>query len=297
MSTDRDMTRIVRSWLEEGATALPDRVLDAVLDQVPATPQRSAWWPARRSNELNSIAKVLIAAAAVVAIAVVGLNFLPRDRGVSGPAPTPSPTPSPIPTASPIALTASDVDRALGAGTYTFDDLFTVPFRITFGPGGWTQYGQRPGEVDFGIDKSDAPEPYIAVEVVEGVYRDPCRSETGIVGSPDMTVDEIVAAFSTMTGFEMGPVSDTEIGGLPAKRFDLTNAIDTTAEACAGGAMLPLVRNADGNGAPTNGNLSQTMWVVDVDGTNLLFWGENLITSPDPAVETVESALETVQFE
>ena len=39
------------------------------------------------------------------------------------------------------------------------------------------------------------------------------------------------------------------------------------------------------------------MWVVDVDGTNLLFWGENLITSPDPAVETVESALETVQFE
>ena len=37
MSTDRDVTRIVRSWLEEGVTALPDRVLDAVLDQVPAT--------------------------------------------------------------------------------------------------------------------------------------------------------------------------------------------------------------------------------------------------------------------
>ena len=42
MSTDRDTTRIVRSWLEEGATALPDRVLDAVLDQVPATSQRRA---------------------------------------------------------------------------------------------------------------------------------------------------------------------------------------------------------------------------------------------------------------
>ena len=38
MSTDRDVTRIVRSWLEEGVTALPDRVLDAVLDQLPATP-------------------------------------------------------------------------------------------------------------------------------------------------------------------------------------------------------------------------------------------------------------------
>jgi hypothetical protein len=38
MSSDRDVTRTVRSWLEDGATALPDRVLDAVLDQIPATP-------------------------------------------------------------------------------------------------------------------------------------------------------------------------------------------------------------------------------------------------------------------
>ena len=35
-----DATRIVRSWLDEGVTQLPDRVLDAVLDEVPATPQR-----------------------------------------------------------------------------------------------------------------------------------------------------------------------------------------------------------------------------------------------------------------
>ena len=51
MSTERDVTRIVRSWLEEGATALPDRVLDAVLDQVPATSQRRPLWPARRFRE------------------------------------------------------------------------------------------------------------------------------------------------------------------------------------------------------------------------------------------------------
>ena len=54
MSTDRDVTRIVRSWLEDGATALPDRVLDTVLDQLPATPQRRAWWPARRLREMNT---------------------------------------------------------------------------------------------------------------------------------------------------------------------------------------------------------------------------------------------------
>ena len=82
MSTDRDTTRIVRSWLEEGATALPDRVLDAVLDQLPATSQRRAWWPAWRFREMNNALKLAIAAAAVVVVAVVGFSLVP-DRAAS----------------------------------------------------------------------------------------------------------------------------------------------------------------------------------------------------------------------
>ncbi len=84
MSTDREITRIVRSWLEEGATALPDRVLDAVLDQVPATPQRRPWWPARRYADMNNMLKVALSAAAVVAVAVVGISLLARIGGPGG---------------------------------------------------------------------------------------------------------------------------------------------------------------------------------------------------------------------
>ena len=40
MTTDRETTRIVRSWLQLGVDRLPERVLDAVLDVLPATPQR-----------------------------------------------------------------------------------------------------------------------------------------------------------------------------------------------------------------------------------------------------------------
>jgi hypothetical protein len=100
MSTDRDTTRIVRSWLEEGATALPDRVLDAVLDRVPATPQRRSWWPSRRIAHMNPV-RIAIAAAAVVVVAIVGYNLLPRSGGNVGgqPTPVPSPTPTPGPTA------------------------------------------------------------------------------------------------------------------------------------------------------------------------------------------------------
>ena len=77
MSTDCDTTRIVRSWLEVGATALPDRVLDQVLDQLPTTSQRRAWWPARRFQEMSSAWKFAIAAAAIANV--------PATRQLRGP--------------------------------------------------------------------------------------------------------------------------------------------------------------------------------------------------------------------
>ena len=42
MSTDRDVTRIVRSWLHEDAHEDADRILNLVLDQIDTTPQRLA---------------------------------------------------------------------------------------------------------------------------------------------------------------------------------------------------------------------------------------------------------------
>ena len=128
MSTDRDVTRIVRSWLEEGATALPDRVLDAVLDQVPATSQRRSWWPARRLNEMNNALKIAIVAAAVVVIAVVGFNLVPRQGGIGGPGPsptasprrqTPTQTPTPTPSPLPSGVLTEFPEGPLPAGTYT----------------------------------------------------------------------------------------------------------------------------------------------------------------------------------
>lgn len=87
MSTDRDVTRTVRSWLEDGATTLPDRVLDDVLDQLPATPQRRAWWPARRLPDVNNTAKLAMAAAAVLVVAFLGIRFLLPGQNVGDPGP------------------------------------------------------------------------------------------------------------------------------------------------------------------------------------------------------------------
>ena len=96
MSTDRDIDRIVRSWMDEGVTQLPDRVLDLVLDQVPSTPQRRPWWPARRFQTLNTYARFGLVAAALVLAAAVGIGIYGNSVG-HGPESTPTPNPTPIP--------------------------------------------------------------------------------------------------------------------------------------------------------------------------------------------------------
>jgi hypothetical protein len=127
MSTDRDTTRIVRSWLEEGVTALPDRVLDAVLDQVPATSQRRSWWPARRFRDMNVSVRLALATAAVVVVAFAGYQFLVPSQQVGGP-PTSPPSDAPSATASP---PASPVPTLPAGGNPVFPGTYTPAFQPT----------------------------------------------------------------------------------------------------------------------------------------------------------------------
>ena len=59
----------------EGSTPLPEDVRDAIRAELPLTRQRPAWWPARRFPEMNNMAKLGLAAAAVVVAALLGFNY------------------------------------------------------------------------------------------------------------------------------------------------------------------------------------------------------------------------------
>ena len=174
----RRWTRIVRSWLEQGVTTLPDRVLDAVLDQLPATPQRRPAWPARRIADMNPIAKFAIATAAVVAIAIVGLNLF-GGQGTSefgGVPPTPnastSPPVAPAGSPAPIAPTSEHIDP--GRYRWTSPDG-EVTFVL---PDGWTG-------TDWGIVKNQETPTHLELahympgspDQVTHVYADACKSE------------------------------------------------------------------------------------------------------------------------
>ena len=89
MSTDRDVTRIVRSWLHEDAHEDADRILNLVLDEIDTTPQRRAGWLARRFPPMNNNLVRVALVAAVILVAIVGITLLPR-AGVGGPDASPS---------------------------------------------------------------------------------------------------------------------------------------------------------------------------------------------------------------
>jgi hypothetical protein len=142
MSTDRETTRIVRSWLEDGVTQLPDTILDAVLDELPTTSQRRAtWWPARRLSTMNTTLKFGLAAAVVAVAALIGINYL-ASPSVGGPGPsdataTSDPTASPEPSASPPA-TDEPTESPAAAPPLTQSFTSTMHGISASYPEGWT---------------------------------------------------------------------------------------------------------------------------------------------------------------
>ena len=86
MSTDRETTRIVRTWLRADENDSADRILGVVFDRLDTTPQRRATsWPARRLPDMNNTAKLALGAAAVVVVALIGFTMLGGADYLGGP--------------------------------------------------------------------------------------------------------------------------------------------------------------------------------------------------------------------
>ena len=220
MSTENDVARSLRSWLRETRHEDADRVLDLVFDQIPATPQRSASWLARRFPIMNNnVARVALVAAVVVVAVIIGASLLPR------PSVGPSPTVEASASAAPLLNTVPT--GPLSAGTYQIDAVFPVHLTFTLPYG----YGHGTGESDgVGIQYNAAgPQHGIEFQIAANVYPDPCHSAAGPADPPiGPSVTDLVTAMTTMVGFQAGPITDVTIGGYPAKAFDLTNAIDAS---------------------------------------------------------------------
>ncbi|HEX7171444.1 MAG TPA: hypothetical protein VF365_02430 [Candidatus Limnocylindria bacterium] len=289
MSTDRDTTRIVRSWLTTDENESADRILGTVLDRLDTTPQRRAtWWLARRFSDMHTFAKVAIAAAAVVALLLVGIVLLPGSRPSVGEPdasasasalPSVPPTPS-EPSPTPDAAFPPTGELAIGTHRVTLSGVRVI-FDLT--TDGWVSNGS------FGIDKGrpEAPESagfiFWSLSAPDTVFADPC---TGVPLSPapEPSIAALAAAVASLPGTELviGPTEVT-VGGYPAQHVAIMVPDDIGCEP----NEFYLWEDTDNPGqaryATDKGSTIHT-WIIDVDGRLVWIDGETYAAS-DPAAE------------
>lgn len=275
MKTERETTRIVRSWLEIGADRLPDRVLDSVLGQLPAYKQRRApWWPpARRYAPMNVYAKAAIAAAAVLVVLIAGYNLLPGRGDTGGPPPSPS--------ASALVLPLGE--ERLAAGTYTLGAGF--PVGITFDvPENWTSSSGSVFERSVGDNV--APGVGVGFMIVDNVVADACGPADQLLDPPvGPSVDDLVSAISNLTPLVATAPENVTVDGFSGKQLTVTAPEDVEA-----GCDLQTWANQYRTNGVGAGEVNE-LRILDVDGVRILIAG---VYFPATVTEEGRSALEQV---
>ena len=294
MSTDRDVTRIVRSWMDEGVTQLPDRVLDAVLDQLPATPQRRPSRLARRFLSMNTYLKFGLAAAAVVAAVVIGLQFIGQPNIVGPPDDTPTPSVAePSASVGPQAL-PMELGLPISSGTYALSGFpvgITLEVPTVASPIQWKACSENNVEqgVCYWPTAADTAG-QLAFLIVENVVADPCdpgwADSSGALLDPPAgpSVDDLVTAMTSLPGFEATTPVDYTLNGFDGKQFTLT-----AGTACDSYATWATELRTAGVG-PGSVNL---VHVLDVDGVRVVI----TIDSAPNNQPTFQGVLDSVQIE
>ncbi len=319
MSAERDVTRIVRSWLRTDERESADRILGIVLERLDTTPQRRPMWPPRRFPAMNRFL-TLTAAATVLVVAAFAALLVFRPAANVGPpaspsapavtaAATPSALPSPLPTVVRMQLFRSAPSFLL-PDDYALDHVLGSPMTITV-PADWTGLEHGPGNallvktaVDLATGKRGAfgtvgNNVLLGFYGVDAIFADPCKDISATTPAPS-GIDGYVYAPSNAVGMTAKAVTDVTIGGLPAKQLDLVNSIDDSK--CA---FRPFNQwtyrdepgTVGGNGTSSPGH--QRIWLLEVNGRTLLVNFEGSVADGSPAkdVAEIDAIVRSIRFE
>lgn len=304
MSSYPGSDRSITAWLEaEAPERAPDRVLTAARERIRTTQQRRLLWPVRRTAHMNAYAKLAIAAAAVLVVAVVGLNLMPVGGGPGGPVATPTPvpslTPSPAPTASPTAsptpLAPFPSAGLLVAGRHTAV-LEGVPLSFDL-TAGWT--ATRYNELGKGtFARPDGSLFVFWTSSPDNVYADPC-AHTPLSEPIAPSPAGFAAAVSTLRGTDIvTPPTTVTIDGHQGVHVAIRIRDDI---AClpanfyrwyddATGGPLGGYRDASALGATIHA------WIIEVDGKRVWIDGETY-AGADPSVgQEQQRIIESIRF-
>lgn len=303
MTTQRDPDRLIRAFLAEGRTDLPDRAYDAIRSDIERTRQRVVIGP-WRPTFMNTYVKLAIAAAAVVVVAVIGFNLLPADNRQTGsPSPTPAasptpattPTPTVAPTPRPTAVAVFPPAGPISPGTYTAV-LEGIRVSFTVSATGWVvsegnfvgtaSYGQ-PADVSFNMWPNSP----------DNVYSDPC-GHTPLDPAPGYTAADLIAAAAAIPGTDLvSAPSSVTVAGRPAQHVAFTIRDDIACDPQDFWLWYDdSGRGQDWRWAGFVGDTHQ-VWTIDVDGKVIWIDSETFENATPEAEQTVQAFIDSIQIE
>ena len=305
MSTDRDVTRIVRSWLREDRHEDAERVLNSVLTELDTTSQRRSWWSAWRRPDMNAYLRLGLAAAAILVAAFIGYQIFSGSNVGGPPAPSPSVAPSQAPaetpttTPAPVFLPAGEL--AIGRHHVTIDG---VSFSFEVPTSGWFSNPVGSAEsIQRGADNATTPA-WMLFWSPNNVYSDPC-AHTRLSPPVGPSAANLAAALLTMPGTDATEPTDVTVGGRASNPEPRTRAaiyVELTVRedvGCAAEDFYLWVKEGVGEGPRHASDLPTTIrvWIVDVDGGRLVIESELLPGSTPELDQEIDQIVDSIQFE
>ncbi|MCV0402562.1 MAG: hypothetical protein K5924_02500 [Chloroflexi bacterium] len=285
MNEDRDFDRLMRTWLEGGSTQLSDRVLDAVLAQLPQVQQRRArpfgWL---RGPDRRSVLFVVAGAAAAVVVAL-GIGFVTSSVGDS-----PQPAP-PVPSAA-----TSDIPDLPGGnldgGTYRLWPRALVSVTLEV-PGGWESYerwainlpGASPGSMG------------LAFWNPANLYEDP-RSSTREPRDPPVgaSVEDFAQALADHPGWVAEPPRRVVIDGREGLLVRITIPPEPEIPVCESFALWKDAADGRSYCVRVPGAVVD-VYIVDVRGERIVFSAQYDPEAPPDQAAALRRMVDSVRFD
>jgi hypothetical protein len=301
MNQRSDIDRLLRHWMDDGPSTMPDRVVDVVADRISVQRQLRSWRLLRRLP-MNPLFKLGAAAAAALVVAVIGWNLL---RGPIGPGGEASPTPSPLPTQAQSSPSPSGpidlLEGLLSGGRYRLQPLDEVPSLLVLadvppgwsGAGSWVLVGPTTEEPPTGIA--------VAILGATGLYSDPCHwdvdgSGLGQPGDVEVgpSVSDLVDALQASTAYTTTTPSPVTFGDYEGWEIEIQLPADLKLATCdkdfEGIGRYFVFAGPDAGVYAQGDGTDRDRWhlfIVDVGGTRVIV---NILSFPDTPIADLEAA-------
>jgi hypothetical protein len=315
MTTQRDIERILDTWLRDGPDEVADRVVDAVADRIEHQSQRPAWHLRWRNDHVTTNLKPFAAVAAVLVLAVVGVAAIvgltsrggaasPPSRSPSAPAGSPAVSPAASPSASAVASASvaavacaggtTGCAGALAAGEHASTN-FLLDLTFTT-PDGWLNV--RDIRRTYGIETNSGLGAAIEVMGLNAIANqgDAC----GPVAKPGAgsSVQDFITAVQTHPGLVATAPVAAELDGFKGQSIDFTVAATWGKMCPAIEPLYPTVLMLTDTGEPPGRTIGyhsdqRVRWIVlDVRGETIIVElvgpaGESSFTSSVAAAQPI----------